>query len=399
LYENFNARIRKVFINNRVEDMSTKTLFDETTKIVRCSDNRTIWMFTYISETNRTLKQKKTSIPSNLKTYLDDLYKWYNINFSHVHKHEDIDIKWTVEIYDTFKLDNLIYAIEEIRMLSPREYYNIFKYKNYNIKWLEWDSIILSTIDNLWNDSVTKIKIWKLIKYILEQPYSNRISTSKKNYLQSFKTWQSQKFKYKITNSITEKIKAVKANNSFWSCQRECYVKPREYAWWLYDFFNNACLIPLLVYNEDWNIIWRSAFRLYYDEEWKKYIHLERLYTTWILSNLIKPFAVELTKQLLNYSDNLTIAEKFTVTQTRATNPRHDALVASWLFKVEKIKWIFRQPLREKTEWIDCWYYHDTAWFVMNTVKNTLTNKLKYSNYIFDMITSNKDTLSSIKLK
>lgn len=368
-----------------------KKYLNEFAHIVIKSDSLPKWNFSYVKSSNRDMIQQKTSIPKPIQSYLKTQYKHNSLNFNFLNQYEKINYSGTIDVKD----DKTIWAYKDMfRLLKERVRFEQFnKYRNHRISSVDENFATLEYIDSLWNVKKKKESLLVLKKYIMEHP---NLESMRSNYLgtiQKINTGWKIQFTYKITNNVNDKLEVARMNSKRNSCQwRNDWVRPWMYARWLYDFFNNGCIAPLIIYHE-WKIVWRSAFRIFYDKEWKRYINLERVFWFWHLIDNLRSFCCELTKDLFKLNETLTLSERFSVTNTYKTNPWFDALKYDWGFKLDRCTEILRQPKRLRHSAIDQWYYQDslihTIWIMKNEVE-----------YIYDCINpSDEFALHIVNLK
>lgn len=366
-----------------------KKILNEFDNIRQSSNGIAKWFFTYINKCNWNMKQEKTSIPKNIQKYLLERYKKYpSINFTFLNKYENINYEWEISIPDDSSFntyDRLICLLNNMW----NKYRQFFKYRKYIYWWIDDNGkAVFKYYDALWNLKTKKESILILKNYVLWNDIFKKTITSyyspvELEKIQNIKISQERKFTYKITNNVNDKLEVFKMNKKWHSCQwEEQYTNQWLYAWWLYDFFSNWCIVPLIIY-EDWKIVWRSACRIFFDEQWNRYLNLERLFWHGSLIDNLNKFCVELTKDLLKLNETLTVSEKFTVTNTYKRNPWYCALTESKEFNVKRITTPLRQPKREWNQAINQWYYQDSTIFTMVETKNHKPDK-----YIYDCVNS-----------
>lgn len=363
---------------------------NEFAHVVEASESLAKWALTYISKTTRDMLQNKTSITKPIKTLLETKYKNYWMKFSFLNKYENINYSGSVVIENK----NLMRAYVELflRLQQHTSFQQFNKYRKFEIKKIEKGIVYFEYIDSLWNKKERKESVLLFKKYILDEPTLKQWCKSYENDIENITNGSEIKFDYVITNNINDKLAVYKMNSKWNSCQaRNEWVSPRNYARWLYDFFNNWCIAPLIIY-QWWEIVWRSAFRIFFDEDGKRYINLERIFWHWHLINNLTDFCRVITENLIKLNETLTISEQFSVTNTYKINPWFDSLKQSSNFNLERVKYILRQPKRIKHESINYWYYQDSK---IHTVCSNEDNK-----YMYDCISPSDDfALHIITLK
>lgn len=351
-----------------------KEYLNEFQHIIHKSDSLAKWVFAIIKSSNRDMMQQKTSIPKSIQKYLEERYESNNCKFNFLNKYENIDYSGTVTIKDEKNADAYINLYNIVR---DTYWFNQFnKYRNYDLIGIDGKFATYDYIDTLWNKKTKKESLLVFKKYVLEHPCLVQLCKNYKSLINDITVdWKIQ-FTYKITNNVNDKLKVVHMNSQRNSCQwKKDWVREWMYARWLYDFFNNGCIAPLIIYHE-WKIVWRSAFRIFYDKDWKRYINLERIFWHWHLIDNLRAFCCELTKDLYRLNETLTLSEKFSITNTYKRNPRFDALKECWDFELTRCKDILRQPKRLRHPDIKQWYYQDslihTIWVLWSNKKTEL---------------------------
>jgi hypothetical protein len=335
---------------------------NEFNNIYQSSESLAKWCFSYVKQSDWDMLQTKTSITKPIQKTLMDMYAaWWCaswIEFTFLNKYENINYEWTVVIENNWLNEAYQYLFMILSQHTPFIQFN--KYRNYTIQDIKKWMVTFVYYDTLWNAKERTESALILKKYVQEQPMLKMFCQNNRNYIDNILPGNEITFTYKVTNNINDKLKVIKMNQQWGSCQwKTHWIAPRNYARWVYDFFNNGCIAPLIVYHE-WKIVWRAAFRIFFDEEWKRYINLERMFWHWHLINNLQDFCRKLTEDLLKLNETLTISQQFSVTNTHKINPRFDSLSNGKNFNLERLAVPLRQPKRLINPKINQWYYQDS---------------------------------------
>lgn len=383
--------------------MAKKLLDELSTSVIKYSESIAVWMFTYVGKTEWDMEQKKTSITKWISEYLKKHYKkwWYDLDFTFLNKYENIEYEWEVSITNTKSVSayRTLWNAALVTDFESRQFNKYMWYELIDIK--DW-KVILQYIDTMWNLKTKKESLTTFANYILENKdtFFKQLYFNYSSVIENVSWWDTIDFKYKLTNNINDKLEVVKLNAKRQSCQaKPQWTTPRHYGRWFYDFFNNGCIVPLIIYYKD-KIVWRAACRIFYDEDWNRYLNLERIFGHWHLINHLKEFCAEITKSLLKLNETLTISERFTVTNTFKTNPWYDVLQEQKsTFKLEKINKVLRQPKRIRHDAIEQGYYQDSRIHTICDATWKTSSNYYESKYIYDYISwDDNSTLYKITL-
>jgi hypothetical protein len=284
--------------------------------------------------------QSERELPEKYRDEIKKFYHWRNI-FNHYYYWWDYNIEWDVAYLDTRKFRSIINKLLNIKDWAQSwvsQWYKISPYRNYTLVWITPDWMLeRAKYDLMWKE-----------KHWTEKP---------NNFLQSI--WDTVDNKechmslhYRLSSDLEHKMLAFRKNSRFGSCQKsENYD---SYALWAYDAVTNGCNLPILIYR-DWDKepLGRITCRVMYDNNWKEYLLLERLYHDWTLgSNEIRwkmyaKIAYDLKSKWYNV-----IASNYSA---------HDSSTYSYLAKLwlssDTIVKDLVQPLRQIPN--GYWYYCD----------------------------------------
>ena len=295
--------------------------------------------------------QSERELPKDIKDVLEKFYHG-RYKFNHYYYWWDYKIEWDINYMNVQKFRDILYSHQDLlnEILSEVDWYKLSPYRNYVFMWVTQDGLIeRAKYDLMW-----KLKCWTEKPNTFLQNMGRDID-NKDNGMT---------LHYVLSSDLQHKLLAFQSNHRFGSCQKsENYD---SYAAWAYDAVTNGCNCPILIYRSwDKNPLGRITCRVMYDNDWKEYLLLERLYHDWTLwSNDIRWKMYASIAHDLKCKWYNVIASNYSA---------HDSSTYSYLARFglsskNKIKNLC-QPLRQLVNWYgyycDGWtevYHKDIDW-------------------------------------
>lgn len=286
--------------------------------------------------------------------YENNYHDWYDWFFDNYYFRQPVEIEWDIEYkrYDWLKKFKSALEWIETGAIWIKMWWKPSKYRNHFFQNISDDWLITwKYIDMFWGIREKKESINKFLKD--NNLPQDTVSLTRKLY-------------YRISSDIKHKWISLCVNRKLGSCQQP--HNSDSYSTWAYDCITNGCNCPILLYNckqdmlDDKDPIWRITCRIMYDEKWKMYLLLDRLYQDWSLSwSKMKWMMYKLIVEDLKKK-----GYKIIVTNYSAHDDSTLQYVkALWLSEVSVVRNLW-QPLRRlfdvhSDEWV-CGYYSD--WWI-----------------------------------
>lgn len=311
------------------------------------------------------LTQEKSSMPKNLKEHLLEFYKDSQSSLSQIKKLNHIN-KYNLPTKSyNLTVKNNHYKNEFKRMyieLTQRSWIHctnetICRYSGAQDIDFGDDYITYKVYDQLWNIKTVKESyetFYKYYKKICTQECWSRIPLPKIS--------KDLDLKIVLTNSITKKLDSIKLNKPLGVCQNQSNTSLWSYASWYFDYFINWAMYIITIYLNK-RMIGRSASRIVYDESWKKYLFVERIYTLDSVSQQRTDIIWWLFKELSKHYNVLT---SNIITVWRENDYEFILKNLDWVKYKRLRKWIFRWPKRELLKSFPTSYYKDSVVFTVS---------------------------------